>query len=79
MARGEQWWTRVRSVCNEHQFVSDCHRPLIEICDHLLVAGVINQKDELQFVLSLLSPHTFLTPPGERGESSYTQSTYSVH
>ena len=69
----------MRSVCNEHQFVSDCHRPLIEICDHLLVAGVINQKDELQFVLSLLSPHTFLTPPGECGESSYTQSTYSVH
>ena len=61
----------------DHQFATD-RRPLIEICDSLLVAGVINKKDELQFLLSLLNPNTFQSPPGECGGSSST-GTHSLY
>jgi Ca2+-binding EF-hand superfamily protein len=39
-------------------------QPLIELCDDLLVAGVLNKKSEVDLLLSMLDPLTFPTPEG---------------
>ena len=46
-------------------------RPLIELCDDLLVAGVLNKKSEVDLLLSMLDPLTFPTPEGEHFVAFY--------